>query len=378
MTSGGDTSVSIGVGVIGAGAVSGSHAAGYLSADGRARLIAVADVDLTRAREMQRRFCFDTALADYRDLLQRSDISVVSICTPPSTHATIVLDAVRAGKHVLCEKPMATSIGEVDAIADLASERPALRVSCVYQHRDDPALLRARWILGHHLIGEVSAAHATAQVHRRPSYYAKWRTQAGTTGGGALIAQGIHLLDSMIWLLGDVRSVSAAVGSFVHNVEAEDTFAGWARLTTGLATVDCSTCAQRDEYAIDILGQSASLHLRYRPGWARTWRLDVRSHRSPRAWGIRWRARRSIPRPTRARASDIAMLAAARAIGSDRVPRHLGHGPHIRMFLDAVEHGGRSPVPPREARRSVELAAAFYRSALSGEAVALPLSASEG
>lgn len=368
--------MSIGVGIIGAGDISSAHARAYLSAHGRARMIAVADLDLARARSMQARFGLDAAVANHRELLMRSDIDVVSICTPPATHAEILLDSVRAKKHVLCEKPIATNMEDVDAIIIAASERSGLRVSCVFQHRDDPALRQVRWILGRGLIGNVSAARVTAHVHRQPSYYEAWRRQPGAGGGGALIAQGIHLLDAITWLLGDVKSVSGALGTFVHDAESEDTFTGWARLTTGLATVECSTCAQGDEYAIDILGEEASLHLCYRPGWARMWHLDVRSRRRQSAWGIRWRATHSSPSATRARSSDLAHLAAARATGSDRRPKHHGHGPHIREFLDAVEYGARSPVPPREARRSVELAAAFYRSAATGEVVELPLTAS--
>ena len=263
-------------------------------------------------------------------------------------------------------------------IMNVASERPMLRVSCVYQHRDDPALQRARWILHRQLIGRVCAARVAAYTRRTESYYGETRGRWRSDGGGALMTQGIHLLDAMLWLLGDVQSVSATMGTLVHDIETEDTFAGWARLATGvLVTIDSTTCAHRDEYSIDMLGSKASLHLSYRPGWARMWRLAVRSHRPLSSRRIRWRAERSIPPTPRTRALDVARLAAGRLVGRDYRPRHLGHGPHIRRFLDAVEHDGPPPVPPREASKSVELALALYRSEAIGRAVELPLAERE-
>lgn len=364
----------LGVGIIGAGMASNAHAAAYLSAGRRATLAAIADVNVSRAQALRRRTGADAAFSDYRELLGRSDIDAVSICTPAATHAEIVLDAIRAGKHVLCEKPIATRIDDADALIDATADHPELCVSCVFQHRDDPALRRARWILRKRLIGDVSSAHLAARVRRNASYYEGGRGEWRTDGGGALIVQGIHLLDALIWMLGDVASVSGAMGTLIHDIETEDTFVGWARLSGGaLASIECSTGAPRDEYAFDVLCREASLRLRYRPGWARMWELDVRSHNLRQAWAIRRRAERRIPPATRLRAPHIARLAATRVTRSARRPHHLGHTPHIRRFLDAVESGDASPVSPSEACRSLEVVEALYRSASGSVQVDLPL-----
>jgi UDP-N-acetyl-2-amino-2-deoxyglucuronate dehydrogenase len=364
----------IGIGIIGAGVASNAHVAAYLSVRPRATLIAIADVNLSRAQALRRRTRADAAFSDYHELLGRSDIGAVSVCTPAATHVEIVQDAIRAGKHVLCEKPIATSIADADVLIDASADHPELCVSCVFQHRDDPALRRARWILEQRLIGDVSAAHLAAHVNRNASYYQEGRGELQTDGGGALIVQGIHLLDALVWMLGSVASVSGTTGTFIHDIETEDTFVGWARLSGGApASIECSTGAPRDEYAFDILGQKASLRLRYRPGWARVWELDVRSHNRQQAWAIRRRAERRTPPATRLRAPHIACLAAARITRSVRRPRHLGHTPHIRRFLDAVESGDASPVSPSEACRSLEIVEALYRSASGRVQVDLPL-----
>jgi UDP-N-acetyl-2-amino-2-deoxyglucuronate dehydrogenase len=364
----------LGIGIIGAGMASNAHAAAYLSVRRRATLTAIADVDATRAEALRRRTGADAAFTDYHELLARPDIDAVSICTPAATHVEIVLDAIRAGKHVLCEKPIATCLGDADRLIEASADRPELCVSCVFQHRDDPAVQRARWLIQERLIGDVCSARLVAHVHRNASYYQGGRGEWQTDGGGALIVQGSHLLDALVWILGDVASVSGTMGTFIHNIETEDTFVGWTRLSGGApASIECSTGAPRDDYGFDILGREASLRLRYRPGWARVWELDIRSHDRKRARAIRRKSERRIPPATRLRAPHVASLAAARGMRSVRQPRHLGHGPHLRRFLDAIESGDPSPVSPAEACRSLELIEAFYRSASGCAHVDLPI-----
>jgi predicted dehydrogenase len=275
---------------------------------------------------------------------------------------------------VLCEKPIATCVEDANALIEASAHHPELCVSCVFQHRDDPAIRRVKWILGERLIGDVSFAHLSALVHRRASYYQEGRGDWQTDGGGALIVQGVHLLDALVWLLGDVASVSGTMGALMHDIPTEDTFVGWARLAHGASVgIACSTGASRDEYVFDIFGREASLRLRYRPGWARMWELDIRSHEPQKATNIRRRARRTVVSTTRLRAPHIGRLAVARLTNSIRRPSHLGHTPHVWRFLDAVASGGAAPVAPSEACRSLELVEAFYRSASIHGQVDLPL-----
>ena len=316
---------------------------------------------------MRRRLGFKEAMGDYRDLLARSDIDVVSVCTPAASHAGIVLDAIHANKHVLCEKPMTTTTQDGVAIATAASERPDLCVSCVFQHRDDPALRRARWLLERQALGEILAIHLSARACRDAAYYSGKRGSMEIDGGGALMVQGIHLLDALIWLAGPVRSVSATMDTFVHAIDTEDTIGGWARLARGaVATIDCTTCARHDAYSIDVIGETGVLHLDYRPGWARTWSIRFESRSRRLGWGISRRAKRRFPPESRFRAGNVATLAARRLVGNERIAPHLGHGPHVRRFLEAIERGGPPPVSPVEATQCLEVVLAFYRSAQEG------------
>ena len=366
---------SIGVGIIGAGAISEAHAAAYRSAGRRASLVGIADYDRARALEIQRKFGVVQAFSDYHELLDRDDIDVVSVCTPPSTHAVIVLDAIRAKKHVLCEKPITTTLSDAAAVIDAGLAHPDVVVSCVFQHRNDPALARAHWLLQQGVLGPLHAARVTVHAHRTSAHYVRGRGLRAVSGGGVLMEVGIHLLDALIWLLGDVESASATTQTAVHDIETEDTAAGWVRLKSGLiATFDCASWGRHDLYAFEVHGEGTTLTLRYRPGLARRWKLSVHS-RSSRAFRRSLRqARRHFP-SRGSRGADMALFAVARMTGSPRVPRRLRHGPQISRFLESVENKSVCPVSPAEARRSLELALAIYSSAATGQVVTLPLPA---
>jgi UDP-N-acetyl-2-amino-2-deoxyglucuronate dehydrogenase len=314
-------------------------------------------------------------MSDYRALLARPDIDVVSVCTSATSHARIVLDAIAARKHVLCEKPIATTGEDARAIALAASEHPKLCISCVFQHRDDPAVLRARWVLEQQVLGRVLAVHLSARVRRGTSYVTTTRGRMETDGGGALIVQGVHLLDALMWLLGPLTTVCATMDTLAHATDTEDVVAGWARLTTGaIATIDCTTSAQRGLYRIDILGESAALCLEYRPGWARAWSLRMQSSDWQSVCKMRWQSERRFPPKVPFRIGDVATLAAGRIMGNGRIPHRVGHGPHIRRFVHAVAGGEPPPVSVTEATRSLAVVLGLYRSALQGNATIPTLS----
>src|SRR5437899_9934278 len=115
----------LGVGIIGAGAILKRHATAYRCLPELAKLIAVADIDEPRAGVAKREHGFLHAYTDYRALLDRKDIDVISICTPPASHASIVIDALEAGKHVLCEKPMALTLADADRMIQVADRYPS-------------------------------------------------------------------------------------------------------------------------------------------------------------------------------------------------------------------------------------------------------------
>ena len=368
----------LGVGIIGAGVVFPGHAMAYRCLPESARLVGVADIDTARGGAAKREHGFQEAYTDYRDLLDQKDIDVVSICTPPHLHTPIVVDCLAAGKHVLCEKPIARTLADADQMIQAADLHPQLKVSIVYQYRTDPTHARVREMIHKGDLGRILMATVRVRVQRTPAYYATApnRGSWATDGGGVLINQAVHQLDALVSFLGTPIEVSAAMNTFLQPTESEDTLVGWIRFESGaLATIDCTLCAHEEWSAIEVIGENAQTTIRREPGVQRcTWSLQSKSSAVRRA--LMARGLRDYPDlPTGPkRSTELAQKVVCKLKGRPWLPpRHWGHTPHVKRFLESVRSSQAVPVAPREARRSLELAVALYASALSGEPVQLPI-----
>lgn len=129
-----------GVGIIGAGGIVDAHLAALRGLRPRAIPVALAEIDPNRLRQVGRRHFLPHVATDYRWLLQRSDVDVVCILTPPASHAGLAEEALSAGKTVVCEKPLATNLAQLDRLAELDRAYPG-RLSTVYQRRYFPEML---------------------------------------------------------------------------------------------------------------------------------------------------------------------------------------------------------------------------------------------
>lgn len=250
-----------GFGIVGCGSIAEVH----LEAIGgieQARLAGVASRREDRARETGERYgCRWTT--DYRDLLADPAVDVVCVTTGSGSHGRIGLEALRAGKHVLVEKPLAMTSAEAEAMIRLA-EKKRLVLSVVSQTR----------FAGHHRLvkktveegklGKLLLVEIFRPYYRTQEYYdaADWR---GTRAedGGALMNQGIHSIDLLLWIAGNVRTVIGRTATQTHRIEAEDM--GLALLTMGsgaFATVMCSTStAPGFPPALHVYGEKGSIRI---------------------------------------------------------------------------------------------------------------------
>jgi UDP-N-acetyl-2-amino-2-deoxyglucuronate dehydrogenase len=368
----------LGVGIIGAGGIVRRHAYAYRSLPELAKFVAVADIDESRAAAAKREHGCQDAYTDYRELLKRDDIQVVSVCTPPNVHAPIVIDALAAGKHVLCEKPISRTLEEADRTIQAADRYPQSQASFVFQYRSDPTHLRIRQMIQNEVLGRILMATVRVRAKRTPAYYAtrSGRGSWATDGGGVLINQAVHQLDALVSFLGKPVEVSAVMDTFLQPTEGEDTLVGWIRFESGaLATIDCTVCAHDEWFAIEIVGENAQTAVRGDPNQHYcTWTLASKSSATQRAlWASGLRAYPDVSTgPPRSRI--LAQKLQCKLRGWQWLPpRHWGHTPHVRDFLECVLSSRPVPVPPREARRSLELAVALYASALAGDRVRLPI-----
>ena len=154
---------------------------------------------------------------DWREVVGRADIDVVDICTPGDTHAEIALAALAAGKHVLCEKPLANSVAEADRMVDAAATAPGVAL-CGFSYRRTPALAAARALIADGALGEIR--HVRAQYLQDwlsdPDAPHTWRLDRDRAGSATLGDIGAHSIDTAQWLIGDdIAAVSAVLRTFV-------------------------------------------------------------------------------------------------------------------------------------------------------------------
>ncbi len=217
----------LGVGMIGYAFMGRAHsqawrnARSYFDVPVEPRLVAVAGRNASAARDTADRFGWADVETDWRRLLERDDIDVIDICTPGDTHAEIALAALEAGKHVLCEKPLANSVEEAEAMAAAAEQARARGVRSMvgFTYRRVPAVAYARQLVAEGRIGRV--------LHVRGAYLQDWltdpespltwRLQKDRAGSGALGDIGAHIVDLAQHVTGEtLTGVSALTETFVR------------------------------------------------------------------------------------------------------------------------------------------------------------------
>jgi len=252
---------SFGYGIVGCGWVAPSHGWGVRAlADEGVRLIAVADKDLRRAKHIAEEFGAQFATQAYEELLQRDDIDAVSICLPDFLHRNAALAAAAAGKHVLCEKPLALNVAEADEMV-LAFERAGLALGLVMNHRYAADNIRVKRAIQDGAIGRIlvaSVVHSSALTGNDDGS-SPWRGRRGLVAGGILTTQAIHFLDLLLWFAGPVSSVKAWADNLVHpRLDYEDTAALALKLQSGaVATLATTNGAPIMD---DITGTRIELH----------------------------------------------------------------------------------------------------------------------
>lgn len=237
--------MTIKVGILGAGAISGAHSKAILGLPDIAKVVAVADLNLELATTLAAQHNA-SAYSSLEEMLKNSDLDVVTICTPPNLHADQAEVALAAGKHVMLEKPADTSVAAVDRIIAAAKAHNRL-VGVISQHRFDPSALVVHSAIAAGRFGRLTRAAAQVRWWRSQEYFdaVPWRGSMAVSGGGALISQSIHTLDLMLWMLGEVQEVFAYSAILAHErIEVEDHLVAVLTFTSGaLGVLEASIAA---------------------------------------------------------------------------------------------------------------------------------------
>ncbi|HLL24112.1 MAG TPA: Gfo/Idh/MocA family oxidoreductase [Kofleriaceae bacterium] len=242
------------VGIIGCGLI-GKKRADALA--GGAWLVACADPDVGRAQGLAARFKARAA-ADWREVIT-DDVELVIIATPHDKLAEITLAAVRAGKHVLVEKPAARSAAELEPVAAEAEARGAF-VHVGFNHRYHRALRKAKELVDSGALGELMFIRARYGHGGRVGYEQEWRCDAAVSGGGELIDQGMHLIDLSRWFLGDFTKVDGTARTFFWNTNVDDNaFLMLRTATEQVAWLHASMTEWKNTFSMEIYGKVGKL-----------------------------------------------------------------------------------------------------------------------
>ena len=214
------------VGLVGAGFMGKAHVVAYSNmpkffwpAPAVPVLKTICDIDPDIARDAKDRFGFEKYCTDWQDIVNDPEIDVVSVCTPNNVHAPIAIAALKAGKHVLCEKPIASTLEDAKAMAEAAKEAAAKGVISMnaYQYRRVPALDLAKKFIDEGSIGQILNIRCTylQSWSADPDSPLSWRFQKDIAGAGALGDIASHVIDIAQYLAGDIDEVVSLMKTYI-------------------------------------------------------------------------------------------------------------------------------------------------------------------
>jgi len=294
----------LGVGIAGYGFIGKVHTLSYLNMPflykpipAKLKMVGVCSVPIADANEGIEQAGFEFATEDYRELIKREDIDIIEVCTPNYIHKDIIIEALSAGKHINCEKPLAMNLAEAKEILDAANAHPGLISQMCFEYRYTPATMRAKQLIEEGFLGRVYSLRA-AYLHagnadpKRPIY---WKIQKKYCGGGSLYDLASHVIDLIRFLLGDFKHVFSKLEIFTKErpvtgnpsqmceVDVDDLALLLFELENGaIGTLEATKVATgaNDELRIEIHGEKGAIRFNsMQPNYLEVY--DVRDAEEP-------------------------------------------------------------------------------------------------
>jgi predicted dehydrogenase len=338
----------LGFGFIGAGAIAHFHAKAVAASNGGKALGVVSRTAATAqkfAAEHGLRFAGD----DVEALLKQPGLDAVCITTPSALHLEPALAAIRAGKHLMIEKPLDATVEGTDRILHEAA-KSGVRVGSIFQARFGDAARQVKAAIDGGRFGRMVLASCYVKWNRTAEYYTGWKGRLAEDGGGVIINQAIHGVDLLQWFAGMPAEVFAWSTQRVHQIESEDTCVAALKFASGaMGTIEGTTATW--------------------PGWSR--RIEICGENGSAVMEdddiTRWDFREERPEDAKIRGiRDAAMGSGAAAPMNIKIE---GHVRQIQDFIDGIREKRPFFIEGAEARKAVALVRAIYDSAATGRAV---------
>lgn len=248
--------------IVGWGSISDIHAQALIEAENSV-LTAVYTSSIEKKEQITEKYDVQV-FNDYKELL-KTDIDVVSICTPSGTHLEFGKLAAEAGKHVVVEKPIEVSIEKGKKLIEICKDN-RVKLGLIFQNRYLKSVIKIKSIIDEGLLGKIFHVSAYIKWFRTQDYYnsGNWRGTFNLDGGGATMNQAIHTVDLLLHLIGDVEKVAALTGTFTHvGIEVEDSSVAVLKFKNGaIGTIEASTAIQPAQpRCIEIHGEKGTIIL---------------------------------------------------------------------------------------------------------------------
>ena len=244
--------------IIGCGLIGKKRLAGLPAGS---KLVVACDTNLARAGELVKLAGTGRAVADYRQAVVDPQVNAVIVATVNAALAEVSAAAIRAGKHVLVEKPVGVSVRQIDGLIALAGEH-GVCVRAGFNHRYHPAFLKAREIFESGVMGELMFIRARYGHGGRVGYDQEWRADPKLSGGGELIDQGIHLIDLAGWFLGGFKKVNGHAATYFWKMPVDDNaFLALQTAKGQTAWLHVSCTEWKNLFSFEIYGRHTKLHI---------------------------------------------------------------------------------------------------------------------
>jgi UDP-N-acetyl-2-amino-2-deoxyglucuronate dehydrogenase len=288
--------------------------------------------------------------SDFSRFLTHTPMEMVAIGSPSALHAVQGTAAARRGLHVLTEKPIDTSTARADHFIAEA-ERARVKIGVFFQDRFKADARRLKQLLESGQLGKPILADARVKWYRPPEYYrqSRWRGKLALDGGGALMNQGIHTVDLLLWLLGDIVAVQSESRTVLHDIESEDSLTALLEFASGVMGVLVATTSTYPGYPrrLELSGTEGTVIFEH----DRIIQADLR---------------RPLPGLVDREEGDQNASASSAVVSDIR-----GHRAALEDFLHAIATGSRPVCDGREGRRSLAVVEAIYQAARTRERVLL-------